>query len=165
MTTGAHPRAAECRTETSFDPGMLAQRKRIASIFPTRSSLAATDELDIVAIRVEHESGIIVGAVFFTQAGSAIIRAACHQCETIEFIDLGAAIGPESEMDPGHGLLSSVKPYLHGFLAPDADDRRIAVFEFMTQNIADRSECGHIEALGSLEIRDREGNVIEHKKW
>src|SRR3546814_19511002 len=57
-----------------------------------------TDRLDVVAVRIDQERGVVVRAVVLAQSRRAVIAAAGLQPGTMEIIDRRPAVGGECQV-------------------------------------------------------------------
>ena len=59
---------------------------------------AMVDGLDVVAVGIEHESGVVAGMVLGTKAGGAVVLAAGCQSSLVEAVNHRTVPGLECEM-------------------------------------------------------------------
>src|SRR5258705_12875149 len=107
--------------------------------------------LDIVAVGIDQERGVIGWAVIGARAGAAIVAAAGFQAFGMEFVDCGMILGAEGDMGSGAGLaVMQMQPERRGPLGAKACAGIVA----RTQHITERGEGGGIEAHAGVEIAD-----------
>src|SRR3954463_4977842 len=72
---------------------------------------SGADRLDIVAVRIDQECGIIGRAVVCARAGAAIVAAAGAQARGMKFLDRGMVGRAERNMRAGaDGLRAQIEP-------------------------------------------------------
>src|SRR5438046_1865422 len=70
-----------------------------APLVPALCRLVA-DSLDVVAVRIENVSAVIVGVIGGTNAWCAIVESAGVECRRVEGIDLTAAVSGQGDVQP-----------------------------------------------------------------
>jgi len=58
------------------------------------------DSLDVVAVRIEHISAVIVGVVHGANPWGAIVDSAGVECRRVEGIDLAAGVSGQGDVQP-----------------------------------------------------------------
>src|SRR5690606_42141199 len=66
-----------------------------------RSLGEEADRLDLVAVGIADEGGVVMGVVVGAQAGRAGVDAAVGERDAVERVHLLAALGREADIDPG----------------------------------------------------------------
>src|SRR3569623_3015300 len=67
------------------------------------SGLRGADRLDVVAVGIDQEGGVIGGAIVLAQPRRAVVPAARRQPRRVEGIDSGAAGGAKGDVDRADG--------------------------------------------------------------
>src|ERR1700692_3769111 len=96
-----------------------------------------THRLDIVAVGIDQERGIVSRAVIGSRAGAGFVAAAGLHALGVEFLDRVMIFRAEGEVGAGSGRpLVQVKPQRRLALGP----KTRAVFVFRAQDIAERRQ-------------------------
>ena len=126
--------------------------------FRAALGLAMIDRLDVVAVRIEQESGVIAGVIVGTFAGRAIVFAAGFEARGIEAVDRLAILGLESDVMAA-GELS------RGFRTVRRRDEKLIAPEMAGRIALDRDaqdlEHGLVEAPARVEVRHDQLDVID----
>src|SRR5690606_14915768 len=115
-----------------------------------------------VAVRIDDEGRVIVGAIVLAKPGLSIVAASRAQRRFVEGLDTFLRGGGETDMQPGrsvgrNGPLSRIHP--QGYGAVSVAERGPALAQaFVTERLQDRV----IETLGMGNIADADGNMVEH---
>src|SRR6185437_6810973 len=118
-----------------------------------------THRLDIVAVGVEQERGVIGRAVIMPVASGAVVAAAGLQSLGMGFLDRGMVLCAEGDM--GAGVLETLvqmQPQRRLTLRPEA--RTIVVFR--AEYIAERRQRRGVEAHGGIEVTDFQSDMVVH---
>src|SRR5512140_3287315 len=109
------------------------------------------NRLDIVAVGIDQERGVIGRAVIGARAGAAIVAAAGLDALGMELPDRVMILRAKGDVSAGgRRALMRVKPQRGLALGPKAR----AVLVFRAQDIAERRQCRGIEAHAGVEIAD-----------
>ena len=123
------------------------------------------DRLDVVAVRVEHEAGVVMRVVDEPDARRAVVRAAGGQRGAMECIHALAAVCAEGDVDAWLERCPFDEPELPGRVI-ERPQRRFAVAdgiaEVAPRHMAEGGQHGFVEALAAGEVRDLEAGVIDH---
>src|SRR6202011_1986588 len=112
-----------------------------------------------VAVWVDQEGGKIARAVIGARAGGAVVAASGLQALAVEFPDRGMVRCAERNMGAGSGQsLMQIKPQRRLALRPKAGAAVVA----RAQDIAERRQCGSVEAHASVEISDFQAEMVIH---
>src|SRR5262249_57818482 len=127
---------------------------------PTRRLLHA-DCLDVVAVRVREERGVVLRAVVRAHARRSVVLAACGEAALVEGVDAGAARRTERHVRArALRILRGVEPERRLALRAEARARGVARAALE----AERLERARVEAHALVEIPDLETDVIVHAR-
>src|SRR5665647_228017 len=118
-----------------------------------------TNRLDIVAVGIDQERGVVSGAVIGPRAGGAVVAAAGLHALGMEFLDRGVVGRAERDMGPGSRRPLLLKqPQGRFALGPEARVRILA----RAQHIAERCQGCRVEAHAGVEILNLQSDVVVH---
>jgi hypothetical protein len=126
---------------------------------PGMTAVLRADRLDIVAVGVDQERGVIGRAVVGARSRAAIVAAAGFQALGVEFLDRGVIRRRECDMRAGaFGVLGEVKPQRR--LAFGSKARAAVVAR--TQYVSEGFERRLIEAHAFVDVADFKSDVVVH---
>src|SRR5581483_7857747 len=125
------------------------------------------DGLDVVAVGVEHEGGVVIGMVMRAQARRAVVPRAGGDRRCVEGIDLGAVARGEGDMDAplACGAEAFADPEERLALSPEADRRAasgLLVGDSHDDADAERGERLQIELGRPGQMADRDADMVDH---
>src|SRR5216684_7524940 len=115
------------------------------------------DGLDVVAIRILHEPAVVVGMVFWPEAGLAIVLATGGQSGGIECPHSSPVLRHECDMH-GSARLALSQPQGRCVLGAEAYQSVALVLDCEPQG----SQSGRVETLARLEVLHLKLDVIKH---
>src|SRR5262249_55472380 len=126
------------------------------------SGLAAAIGLEAIAVRIDDEGGVVVGAVVAAQAWGAVVVPADAQRGGVEGVDTLAARRVEALMQAGfvvrgHRPLGGADPQRDRVPTIAERARRLA-----EAGIAQRLQGRVVEAFGLGHVADAERDVVDH---
>ena len=127
-------------------------------MFLRRVGLNVGHRLDVAAIRIAQEGGVVIGGIVGTQSPAAHYSKARLDPRVMERIHLCRVVGPECEMAGGALLPRSIRE-AHVIAAHQAKTGRrlIRPFEFYQ-----RGQHGGVEVLTGVKTHHLDFNMIEH---
>src|SRR5439155_17214950 len=93
------------------------------------------DSLDVVAIGIEDEGGVIVGMIMRPEPRLAIVAPACRNRSHVEFIHDLAAIGGKGDVHMSFGLFAGADPEIR--LLSLAEPRRRTISGLLGRDFHD----------------------------
>jgi hypothetical protein len=121
------------------------------------------DGLEVIAVGVNHEGGVIGGVVFDAEPGSAVIAAAGGKGGGVEGAHRGLVGGGEGDMDRAGGGAMGGDPEEGLAVGAVADALRFAlVREAHDPADAERCQRSVVEGERALQIRNGYADVVEH---
>src|SRR5215208_847901 len=139
--------------------GLIASQLHDSRYEPaTRQSAAVMNSLGVVAVRVVHEGGVVVGVVDRAEARRTVVGASGGDRRCVEGLDRLVVGGLEGDVnrarrralaDPEGGLA----------LTAEASD---SALEFSQQLVAEGLERGDVEVLAARVLADLQADVIDH---
>src|SRR5436305_6306476 len=119
-----------------------------------------THRLDIVAVGIDQERGVVARAIVRARTGRAVVATAGLDALGMEFPDRGVIGSTEGGMRAFALLpLVQIKPERRFILRPEA--RAIVVAR--TQDITERCQCRGVKANAGIEIADFYSDVVVHE--
>src|SRR3954471_24039831 len=124
-----------------------------------RSSVrSVTDDLAVVAVRADDESGVVTGVVTRTQLRRAVVLPAGCERLAVKSIHLCAALRDEREMQRRRRRARRHQPERCLVSLPESD--RIGIVH--QHSDGERRKRAQEELLCGGEIRDRDDDMVEH---
>src|SRR5437764_5254056 len=118
------------------------------------------DSLDVVAVRIEHISAVVVGVVDGANAWCAIVDSASDECRGVERIDLTAAVSGQGDVQPPP-YRCALRLYPEPGFSGRAKPRRLAG-RLHDQCQPQRREGVFVEGLAAVIVADGKSDVVEH---
>ena len=115
------------------------------------------DRLDVVAVRIEDEGGVVVRGVLWAEAGGAVVHSSGGDGRDVERVDRGAVVALERDVRPAD------RP-----AAPDPEIESVRIRQvrerprlFVHDAVAERLQRSQVERLRGLEVGDVDGDMRE----
>jgi hypothetical protein len=127
-----------------------------------------THRLNVVAVGIENEGGVIVGVIVGPQAGSAIVSSASMKCCNVEGIDTGSVDCDDGDVqrpfEPAFAADPEVR--LAGLAEPcrGSPAFRVHAIDLHHKSITERRKRLRVESLGTRVVRNRKADVIDHER-
>src|SRR5713101_3583727 len=115
------------------------------------------DGLDIVAVRILHESAVVVGVILGPEAGLAVVRAAGGQRGLVKFLHTSAVLRREREMHRPTRL-ASFHPQGGRILGAEAHYSVCVVLHGESK----WRQRGGVETLARVDVLHLQHDVIKH---
>src|SRR5258708_5475942 len=122
--------------------------------------LSQADGLDVVAVGIEQEGGVVGRAVIGAQPGTAVIAPAGLDPGAVEAVDGGAIGRAEGDMGAGTrgALARGVEPQRRLACRTEPRARSIA----RAQHVTERRERARVEAHARVEILHLQADMVVH---
>ena len=115
------------------------------------------DRLDVVAVRIEDEGGVVVRGVLRAEAGGAVVRSSGGDGRDVERVDRGAVVALERDVRPADRP-ATPDPEVESVRIRQVRERsRLLVHDA----VAERLQRSQVERLRGLEVGDVDGDVRE----
>src|SRR4030095_3679728 len=99
---------AKALTRTAAKERAIPRRTMTRAACPNSS--VVTHRLDVVPVRIEHESAVVVRVIVLPESGRAVIATAGRERGLVEGIDLCARLGAKRHVDRRNGRRALADP-------------------------------------------------------
>src|SRR5437588_5780741 len=123
------------------------------------------DDLERIPVGVEYIGGIVSRIVFQSCAGRDVVSGTSGHCGPVEFIDLVLILGHETPVNGRRIRLPLLYPEARLLAVAKSPQIGVTVFALVRHEELDikRLQGRLIEGQRTLDIADRQNNVVEHR--